>query len=317
MSQRIAAITGATGFVGGALLRTLIDQGWRVRALARRPRAIWPNPAIEIVQGDLSDARALDTLCNGVDTVVHIAAATKARSRSHFQATNVDGPRSVAEAASRGSPEAPFLFVSSMAAREPELSDYAASKRDGEDAVAKARGTLDWTFVRPPAVYGPRDKELLSFFRLLRSGWAVSPAVGSSDPLRLSMIYIDDLADALAACVRGPVPKHQIFEVCGPDPVDLTWADIQTAASAALGVAPRQISVPQSVLLTAAAINAAFQRALGRSPMLTPGKVRELFHPDWVARNNLLQETADWRPKTGLDEGFAQTIAWYRSQNLL
>src|SRR5665213_1536813 len=163
VAMGVAAVTGATGFLGRRLVPALVASGWRVRVLVRRtpPGDLWEGCGPELVAGDLGSLAALDTLTAGADVLIHGAGLIKAARRSDFFAVNAEGARNAARAAPAGG----LLLVSSLAAREPRLSDYAASKRAGEElALAVAGPRL--TIVRPPAIYGPGDRETLALFRL-------------------------------------------------------------------------------------------------------------------------------------------------------
>ena len=192
----LAAVTGATGFVGPHLIAALARHGWKLRLLIRR----WtPLPSLagvdaEIVWGDLSDEAALRRLVDGADAVVHAAGLIKARRPEDFQAVNRDGTARLSALA----PTMPFLLLSSLAAREPQLSPYAASKRAAEEVVARRTGP--WLAVRAPAVYGPGDRETLAYFKMAARGFAPQP---DRPDARLSLIHVEDLAEALAARPRA------------------------------------------------------------------------------------------------------------------
>ncbi|MEM6850549.1 MAG: NAD-dependent epimerase/dehydratase family protein [Pseudomonadota bacterium] len=320
MPSGLIAVTGGTGFVGGALIDALRADGWRLRVLVRNPgRARLPGD-VEMIQGDLGSEAALAALCDGADCVIHGAALTRARSRREFFEVNAKGAGRIAAALSKGGAKgAYFVLVSSLAAREPKLSAYAASKRGGEKAVANALSGRSWTALRPPAVYGPGDMELLSYFRAIRRGIALAPAIAPVDgrAARLSMIHVRDLAAAIAAAARQKPDGQHVLEVSDGTPGGYEWRDVRAAAAAELGVRPVPIAAPFVAMWLAGALNAAVSAIFGRRPMLTPGKVRELFHHDWSARCDEFAALTDWRPQIALPAGFRETIDWYRGRELL
>ena len=175
--SKLVAVTGATGFVGPHLVAALARRGWKIRLLVRR----WsPLPSLDgveadMVLGDVSDEAALRRLVDGADTVIHAAGLIKARRPSDFMTVNRDGTALLSALA----PEAIFVLLSSLAAREPQLSPYAASKRAAEEVVASRSGP--WLTVRAPAVYGPGDRETLAYFRAVARGHR-SPAQASQCP---------------------------------------------------------------------------------------------------------------------------------------
>ena len=196
----LLAITGATGFVGSAVLNEALSQGHQVKALARREQ---PSRAgVAWVRGDLADTAALAALCAGADAVIHVAGLTNTPDPAEFDVANVTGTAHVM-AAMQGAGVRRLVFVSSLAAREPKLSAYGASKAKAE-ALVEASG-LDWTTVRPPAVYGPRDIDMLDLFRAAKWGVVPLPPGGAT-----SIIHADDLASllvTLAASNAAPTKK--------------------------------------------------------------------------------------------------------------
>ncbi|MET0137230.1 MAG: NAD(P)-dependent oxidoreductase, partial [Sphingobium sp.] len=177
----IVALTGATGFLGGAVLEYLLAGGHDVRALTRRPQP--DRSGVEWIAGDLADKDALATLVAGADAVIHVAGAINVPDRMAFHAANAEGTRLLVRAA-QDAGAARFVLVSSLSAREPGLSDYGWSKREGEGMVEAS--ALDWTIVRPPAIYGPGDREMLEMFRMAARGVVMLPPAG-----RLSVIHAD------------------------------------------------------------------------------------------------------------------------------
>ncbi|MFO1057055.1 MAG: NAD-dependent epimerase/dehydratase family protein [Dongiaceae bacterium] len=305
------AITGATGFIGSHVLRRFAGLGWRVRILTRRPplNPIFAEAAFEAVLGDLQDERALGRLLQGATAVVHCAGLIKARSRAEFDAVNATATgRLAALAAAR--PEPPrFVLLSSLAAREPGLSDYAASKRAGETAVAAAAGAMPWLAIRPPIVYGPGDRETLPMFRSLARGRLVLPRPRG----RISLIHAEDLAAAIAAAAACPL-AGVACEVDDGRPGGYDWREFAAIAAAAAGVPFHSVPLPRPVVAAAGLASHWVSAMRGRPAIFGPGKVREMFHPDWVCRPSPLQAEGWWQPRIGLAEGVAGTLAWYRAQ---
>lgn len=307
--SKIAAVTGATGFVGPHLVAALARHGWTPRLLVRR---MAPVPSLagieaELVFGDLEDDAALHRLVEGADAVVHTAGLIKARDVEDFFRVNRDGTARLSALASN----AFFLLLSSIAAREPQLSAYAASKQAAEVAVAARSGR--WLTVRAPAVYGPGDRETLAYFKAAERGWAPSPAGTNA---RLSLIHVIDLVEALVLALGQP-PEPGIYEIDDGKDGAYGYLDMATAAGAALGRRPQPVSISRS-LLTAIAWTNAIRQRLGAAPqILTVGKVAEMFHPDWAVHDRRLAEQLGFAAQYGLTEGFADTVRWYRGQGWL
>ncbi len=303
----LVALTGATGFIGAALLAHLVDGGWRVRALCR-PRAarVPPQlPGVEWLSGDLDDSPALNALVAGTDAVIHCAGAVRGARRVDFDRVNVHGTDRLARAAAR-LPLAPrFLLLSSLAARMPELSHYAASKRQGETALEAVPEKLRWTILRPPAVYGPGDRELMPLFRCIANGFAPVPA---GPPGRFSLLHVDDLATAVLRWLEADTGYGETFEVDDGRSGGYDWNTVVTLAGRALrvGGSVRRVPIPRSLLGLAAWANLGTSGLLGYAPMLTPGKARELTHPDWLCDSRPFALATGWRPIIDLEPGLAR-----------
>lgn len=309
------AVTGATGFVGRHAVAALAAQGWRVRVLARSEPAhpLWQGLDPEVVLGALDDRPALERLVRGTDAVLHLAGAIKARDTAAFMRVNRDGTAALVAAVQRAAPRAHFLHISSLAAREPELSGYCASKHAGEQAVMQSLAPGRFSVLRPPAVYGPGDRETMVFFQL--GAQPVIPLLGRPSA-RIAVIQVEDavaaFADRLAAGPSGAVQS-----LADDQPAGYSWRQILQAAADATGNhQPRFVQVPRPLLKglgSAATVGAGL---LGKAAMFNAGKLRELLHEDWSVEPAEL-----FRPRQparhGLAGGFRLAAAWYRQAGWL
>lgn len=308
MKAQTIALTGASGFIGSIVLRRLRREGWRVRALHRtaQPPRTLADAGAEWVRGSLADGESLGRLTAGAAAVVHCAGAVRGASQEAFDRVNAEGVARLVHSARRVHPPPRFLLVSSLAARRPELSDYAASKRRGEERLRQeAGGEMAWAVFRPPAVYGPGDRAMRPLFLWMRR--SLAPILGP-EGARFSLIHAEDLAAAIAAMLARPEWRPEVFELDDGRAGGYAWPEVLAIASEVLGRPIRGVRVPQGVLKAAAAVNLALARFLGYAPMLTPGKVRELTHPDWVADSAALIRACGWKPSIGLAEGLARTL---------
>ena len=315
MHRPLAALTGGTGFLGRAVAAALDRAGWQVRLLARR----YPvheqlrDVDVELMPGGLEDETALRRLVQGAALVVHAAGLTKAVDRAQFFAVNEAGSARLAAAMRDAAPTARLIALSSLAAREPSLSAYAASKRAGETALLAAQLATPPVILRPTAIYGPWDGELLPFFRAAARG--VVPLPGRR-PARVTLIHVADAAAAVAACA-GPGSRPGIWEICDARSDGYAWSEVVSALAAALSRPARGVGVPGPLLQVAGLASAATARLRRRAAMLTRGKARELLHPDWSVGAAAGLPPDLWRPRIGLEDGFAATAAWYRRNSWL
>lgn len=310
----VIALTGATGFIGQRVVKRLAAAGQRVRILVRDPtRLTTQEEHCDVIAGDLSDPQSLHRFAEGADAVIHLAGATAAPRSAAFHRINVDGTWSMATiAAAAGC--ARFVHVSSLAAREPALSAYAASKRAAETALAAAGDDLNWVALRPAAVYGPGDRATLPLITQLTRRHALLPGTATA---RLSLVHVDDLADALVHLARTRDVAGEICDIDDGRAGGYSFGDLADMASQLQDKTVRVHHVPKAMLL-AAAYPVAFAAALiGKPSIFYPGKVRELYHPDWVARHNRLHERTRWAPRIGFADGFRTTLEWYRQNDWL
>lgn len=298
----LVAVTGATGFIGGALCRALVVAGYTVRALIRHGSAGKPLPAgVAPILGELNDSDSLNRLLEGAAAVIHCAGAVRGATRAAFRQTNVAPIDGLVSAARRAGTQR-FILISSLAASRPELSAYAESKRAGEAALLTHADELDCIVLRPPAVYGPGDREMLPLFRLMRRGFAPVLTRGEA---RFSLIFIDDLVDAIRACLGCAAAQNgePVFELHDGHADGYTLEDLILAFERTGTPRVRRIPVPAVVLDVAAAVNLSCARLLGYAPMLTPWKLRELRHPRWVCDNGAFSALTGWRPAIGFSRG--------------
>jgi nucleoside-diphosphate-sugar epimerase len=261
----------------------------------------------------VADPAALRRLVGGADTVVHLAGAIKALRRDDFFRVNAQSVDDIVDALSATGTQARLLLLSSLAAREPQLSDYAASKRAGEDRLAAALPEGGWTAIRAPAVYGPGDRETLSFFRCVKYGLAPVPAGGRG---RVALIHVADLCNALAEAIAAP-PASGVYEIDDGMPGGYSLAQMAAVAADVLGRRPRVVPVPRPFMAAMAQLQQAQARLSDHAAILSAGKVREIFHPDWGVTDRRLAAALGFVPRFDLKAGFEDTIGWYRRQKWL
>ncbi len=305
----VVAITGVTGFIGAAVARKLMAAGWQVRGLARSRSRIRLSALdkLEIVEGTLEDSSSLRQLIRGSRFVIHCAGAVRGAHADHFNRINVDGLAFLVNVIREMAEKPSFLLLSSLAAREPQLSAYAASKKEGERQLAMIAGEMPWVALRPPAVYGPGDRELLPLFQLMEKGVAL--LVGERQA-RFSMLYVDDLVAAIQAFLEQSEWSQTIYELHDGYPGGYSWDEVVALFSRLRAKKLIKLYLPLPLLSLSANLNQVLSRLARKHPMLTPGKIRELHHPDWVCDNQAITAKIGWLPEISLGEGLKRTMKW-------
>lgn len=300
------AITGATGFVGQATLDVALAKGHSVRALTRRPQV--GRDRLEWVHGTLSDGDALAKLVDGVDAVIHIAGLTNTPDPAQFEPANVGGTANVIAAAKEAGVRR-FVFVSSLSAREPSLSAYGASKAKAEELVEKS--SLDWTMVRPPAVYGPHDKDMFELFRSAKYGLVPLPPKG-----RTSIIHVEDLARLLVALsAANPITYGQTYEPWDDNAFGYDHKELGKMIAEAVGnIHAWTPNLPEGLLKLGAQLD---QTIRGSKAKLTPDRVGYMTHSDWVCDMKKAPPISIWQAVWDGEAGLKMTAEWYKSEGWL
>lgn len=304
--SRTVAITGATGFVGKATLDAALAKGYKVRALTRRNQH--PRESVEWVQGTLSDTAALEQLVSGCDTVIHIAGLTNTPDPSEFHKANVTGTENLIAACDKQG-TGRMVLVSSLSAREPDLSAYGASKAEAEKRVAAS--TLNWTMVRPPAVYGPHDRDMFELFRAAKFGIVPVPPEG-----RTSIIHVEDIARLLVALIPSDRKvTGQIYEPWDDNAMGYEHTELAKMIGEAVGrpqiIAPK---VPEKLLRLGAQLDRTLR---GHKAKLTDDRVGYMVHPDWVCDLRKAPPISLWQAVWNGEAGLKMTAQWYEREGWL
>ncbi|MCL6741076.1 NAD(P)-dependent oxidoreductase [Sphingomonas sp. RB56-2] len=298
------AITGGTGFVGGRLIELARVAGHEVRALTRRPQQ--PRDGVTWIQGALDDQASLDRLAEDADTLIHVAGVINAPDPAGFEAGNVMGTSAVIAAAEKAGVQR-FIHVSSLSAREPKLSAYGASKAGSEALVAAS--ALTYAIVRPPAVYGPGDKETFELYRMAKRGFIILPPEG-----RLSLIHVDDLGRLLLALSDPSAPKGLLVEPDDGRHGGWSHGEFGRALGKALGRTVATVSLSRPILDFFAKVDGWIRRDRAK---LTADRVAYFCHPDWMVDPGRGAPEELWKPEVATEQGLADTAKWYREAGWL
>lgn len=298
MSRKVA-LTGTSGFIGQAMANRLCQAGFKVRGLARssnNPSSI-NHPHMTQVLGSLDNVENLRRLLEGCTDIVHCAGAIRGSKKDDFFATNVTGVSNLLKAClSQPSPPR-LIHLSSLAAREPSLSPYAWSKREGELVIQEQAGPLNWIIIRPPAVYGPHDKALLPLFRLAKKGIALQ--LGPRDG-KFSLIHVQDLTEVVLRSLENYHTHSTLFEVDDGFSGGYTWESVFRLINPQMKL---HLAIPPKLLWCLGKSNEILSRVLGYTPLFTTGKVAELCHPNWVCDAQEARQQLQWSPQIPLAKG--------------
>lgn len=321
MKSRCVSLTGATGFLGGAIVRAARARGWSVQAIVRpgNTRAV-PDGARPI-EADLGDASALARAFAAGDAVVHAAGRVRAAREHEFTSTNVDGTRAVVEAANAAGVR--LVHISSLAAAGPAglaapareddaprpVNAYGRSKLAGEDVVRDA-ARVPWLILRPSAVYGPGDRGFLPLARLANRGVFLLAAPAET---AFTFVFVDDVAEAVAGAVDSTAQRDVLFVGHGrPETADAmlrAWAD-------ACGRPYRPVPVPRAVLRAASLAGDLVWR-LGGTPDLDSSRFAEFTAGGFVCDVTRATERLGFTAGVALTDGIVRTVRWYRERGWL
>ena len=327
MTESRVLITGATGFVGSHVVERFANIGLQQRALVRPTSDTRQLTAAgaDLVVGNLNDEPSLRAAVEGADLVVHMAAATHARGETDYRRVNETGTRNLIRATLEADPRPRrFVYLSSLAAAGPStdgrpvtpesvprpLTAYGRSKLAGETACREAGG-IEFAVLRAAAVYGPRDSEMLRFFKMASLGWMLLPA---GPRRRLQLVHVSDLADAVVRAALEPAVDG-LFHIAEPRIWD--WTEAAGFIADAVGRKARLVRIPLFVMNSAALAAEAVHRLAGRSSMFNRDKVSEIAAPAWICETERAQQAFGFQAAISLPEGLRQTADWYRQHGWL
>ncbi len=316
-------ITGATGFVGSHVIELLGRRGLRARALVRETSdtSLIRRHGIECVLGDITESASLRSAVRGADVVLHLAAATRALTPEEFFRVNAGGTRNLLGAIGHQS-GCRMVLLSSLAAAGPArgrevrpddeprpITAYGRSKVEAERELL-AHGGVSAVVLRPPAVYGPRDRDLLTFFKL--AGRGILPALGGTDR-RLQMIHAADLAEAVLFAAEGSATG--IFHVA--EPRSYTWGDVLQYVADAVGRRGVRVRVPGPLVRLAGAVSEISARVTRRPVIFDRDKASELLADEWLCETDAAFEAFGFRASVPLKDGLKATADWYKAHGWL
>lgn len=327
--ERLAVVTGASGFVGSHIVDELLRDGTRVRCLVRpgSPTHWLDGKPVEIVRLRYDRVEPIAEALRGASWIVHAAGLTRARSAKEFHEANVSVTERVLRAATmNGGGVERFLLISSQAAAGPAdstgrpvneadrpdpASPYGVSKLRAEALTLLLKGQLPVVVIRPPAVYGPRDSAIYRVFAAVK--WHVLPVLRNRG--RFSIIYVEDLARAVRLALSHPKAPGQVYFAGEPDVTD--YEELGQTVRQAVGTWAVTVRAPEFVLRGAALGAEILGTVLGKAPLLSREKLAEITAGDWIFTSAKIRSQLGWEPEVSLEEGIRRTAAWYREAGWL
>ncbi|MBN2000736.1 NAD-dependent epimerase/dehydratase family protein [candidate division KSB1 bacterium] len=322
-------VTGANGFIGSFLVEKLVQSGHHVRCLVRKTsNLVWlQNQPVEYFYGELADPTTLRGLVNFIDVVFHLAGVTKAKNPQAYYNGNVSTTENLLDICkNEGSKNIKFVFISSQAAGGPStdgkpvdetsvarpLSLYGKAKLEAEKVVGEYGKKCITTIIRPPSVYGPRDKDIYVMFKNVNSGFY--PVLGEGRQ-QASLIHVFDLVDGIMLAGFSDTANGRLYYLSGDG--DYDWLTIGRMMAKALEKKPLVIHAPPFVLDLISWIAVGIFSFSSKPALLNRDKVREMKQPSWLCSNALAKRELGFFPRIDIETGIQQTARWYRENGWL
>jgi nucleoside-diphosphate-sugar epimerase len=322
-------ITGATGFVGSFLAESLIEKKYNVRCLVRKQSNLrWiADLDVECYYGTLSDKQSLYKGLENVDMVFHLAGLTKARTEDEYFEANYTGTKNLIDAVIKVNKKLQrFIHVSSQAAIGPSpsiipidenckpnpLTYYGKSKLAGEKYVLENKDNLPITILRPPAVYGPRDTDILEFFRTVKTG--IIPQLGGTDKY-LSLIHVKDLVEGIIRASELKKAEGKTYFITSPKPYP--WSEIAKTTLKVMNKRGFKVPVPLILMKGVALVSEGISTFTKKPALVNNQKIIEMEQDFWTCSPDRAKKDLDFEAKISLEDGIRETIAWYKENRWL
>jgi nucleoside-diphosphate-sugar epimerase len=327
--MRKILVTGANGFIGSHICETLHSAGFDVRALVRKTSDLTNiiHLDLELTYGDLNDPDSLSAAIEGVEAIINNAGITKALDSDMFDRVNAAGTDNILKAVEKSHPDIKrFIQISSTAASGPAPSDtpidedypprpltaYGKSKLAGEKAVLAYRDKFPVTVLRPSAVYGPRDKEMLSFFKAV--SFRLKPTFGSGE-CYINFTYVKDLAQAVAKVLTTDSPSGGVYFVA--EKRRHSYSEAGDIISEAMGIRGLDIHVPATLLRFAGKISEMAAKWRNKASIFSEDKALEISQKYWIVDTSRIENELGFVSPTSFRDGVMETVNWYRRHGWL
>jgi dihydroflavonol-4-reductase len=328
-SEKKALVTGANGFVGSHLVEALLKRGYRVRCLVRKTSDISCLVPfdLEYFYGDLLSEDVLKQALSGVDYVFHSAALVKAKHKDDFFRVNYLGTKNLIELSFKMNPQIKrFLYVSSQAAAGPSkggrplnennlpspVTEYGKSKLLGEKAIWEYKDRIPITIIRPPAIYGPRDKDIFLLFKAVNNG--TKPLFGRGES-NFSLVYVKDLVEGIISAAESEKAIGQIYFIADEKPY--SYGEAEELIQKALNVKAISIRIPIPVLTLMAFFAEFWSKLRGKTSTLNLERVKQFKQKFWVCDVSKAKNELGFSARCSLKDGVKETVQWYKENGWL
>jgi nucleoside-diphosphate-sugar epimerase len=329
-------ITGATGFIGSILVESLLarrrqqnERAAKIYCLVRRTSGLtWLEKLpVELIHGDLFADKALLPVLPEIAHVIHLAGVTKSRTEAEYFRANGDATRHLLQLCAQHAKKLQrFVYVSSLAAAGPSadghllteeetpqpVSLYGRSKLAGETACQEFCRELPITIIRPPAVYGPREKDIYEYFKQVKLGVQLRLGWGER---KASMIHGQDLVNGILLASEHPAAVGETYFMTNPEPYD--WHELGAALAAAMQKKTISLTVPEFVAPLLAAFSELGAKITRKPALLNFDKVRELRQAYWICSGEKARQQLGFVPALSIQDGLQQTYRWYKENGWL
>ncbi len=327
--MKSALVTGGTGFIGSHLVEMLLSKGYRVKCLIRKTSSLeWlKNLPVEYFYGDLFTADALQTAVGDVEYVYHLAGVVAAKNRDGYFRGNQGGTRNILEAVLTANPGLKkFIFVSSLTAVGPALGDnpvteetvphpitaYGESKLAAEREVMDRWSTIPAVIIRAPAVYGPRDVGILTFFQTINKG--LEPLIGFHEK-KASLVHSTDLVNGIILAGENEKAVRTSYFIGSER--GYTWSELGALTSRLLNKKTIKIKIPHWIVFAIAGISGVVGNLGKKPPIFNFEKGKDITRPNWTCSIEKAKRELEYRQTIAVEQGFWETIKWYKQQGWL
>ena len=324
-----AFVTGATGFVGSHLVDKLIEKGIEPYCLRRKTSNIkWlEGKPVKFVDGDLFSNEVLEDVIKDMDYVFHVAGVVKSKNKEGFIKGNHLATKNLVEITRKVNPGIKkFVHISSLAVCGPTpdatpltedyepkpMTTYGVTKLAAEHEVMKYKDEMNVTIIRPPAVYGPRDTEIFIYFQTFKKG--LNSLIGFGEKF-LSLSYVKELIDGIMLAAEKDISNGQIYFIASDKPYN--WDEIGSTTSIVLGNRSLKLRLPHFFVFSVGYMAEFFGKVANKAMTLNVEKVKDITAARWVCSNEKAKRDLGYNPTVTLEQGFRETVDWYRKEGWL